>query len=291
MSVLSTLLVLVLPAMIGAPLLALLDRAGQGGFTVWLGRVGAGWLLGVPLCGAILRLFHGVAPMGLFSASILWLLLFAAALWMAWFLRERRVSTISRPGRGVRETFVPSGWNALCWLLLALLAAHWLLAAWQALWLPTLTWDAWTTWLGKPKAWSGADQLQGFQTLQAWSRNLGEGAPAALAPHYPESIPRYLLLLLSAHGQWSNAVSDLPWLLLLPAIAMALFGGCRRAGLGALPPMLVAYALLSLPLVDAHLALAGYLDLWIAALLALAALCLLRWRLSRDWSAEERGGG
>ena len=150
------------------------------------------------------------------------------------------------------------------------------------MWLPTLTWDAWTTWLGKPKAWSGAGELQGFQTLQAWSSNLGEGAPTALAPHYPESIPRYLLLLVSADGQWSNAVSDLPWLLLLPTIAMAIFAGCRRAGFGTAASMLVAYALLSLPLVDAHLALPGYLDLWIAALLALASLSLLRWRGSGD---------
>src|SRR5690606_38702793 len=96
------------------------------------------------------------------------------------------------------------------------------------------------------------------------------------------SIPRYLLLLVSAHGQWSDAVSDLPWLLLLPATAAALFFGCRRAGFVAAASMLVVYALLSLPLVDAHLALAGYLDLWIAALLALASLSLLQWRISGE---------
>lgn len=277
MSLLSTLLVLLLPTMVGAPLLGLLDRAGQRGAVVWLGRIGAGWLLGVPLCGAILRLFHGVEPMGLFSASIIWLLLLSAALWAAFILRERRnAGPVEAPS-------VPlGGWNALCWLLLILLAAHWLLAAMQALWLPTLTWDAWTTWLGKPKAWSGATELQGFQTLKAWADNLGEGAPAVLAPHYPESIPRYLLLLVSAHGQWSNPVSDLPWLLLTPMLALALFAGCRRSGFTSPFSMIMAYALLSMPLVDAHIALAGYLDLWLAALLALAAISLLRWRIAGD---------
>lgn len=274
MSLLSITLVLLLPALIGAPLLGLLDAAKRGNALAWMARIGAGWLLGVPLCGAALRLFGGVAPMGLFSAAIIWLLLLAAALWTAWFLREHRSMDHIDQGS--------SGWNALCWLLLALLAAHWLLAALQALWLPTLTWDAWTTWLGKPKAWSGAESLSAFQTLHAWSAAGGEGGPSALAPHYPESLPRYLMLLVSAAGGWSSAISHLPWLLLQPMVAISVYAGLRRGGGGAGLAMLATYALLSLPLVDAHLSLAGYLDLWMAALLALAALALWRWRLSGE---------
>ena len=273
MSALSVMLVLLLPALLGAPLLALLDGSRRGRVGYWAERIAGGWLLGVPLCGAMLRLFVSSPPMALFGASIVWLLVLAGAFWLLWWWRVRRI-----PASSVPATATFSGWNGLCWLLLILLVTHWLLAALQALWLPTLTWDAWTTWLGKPKAWSGADSLSSFQALQAWSAAGGEGGLTALAPHYPESVPRYLMLLVSAAGGWSSSTSHLPWLLLQPMIGVSVFAGLRRIGCQTWLALLGAYALLSMPLVDAHLSLAGYLDLWIAALLALAALALWRWR-------------
>jgi hypothetical protein len=44
----------------------------------------------------------------------------------------------------------------------------------------------------------------------------------------------------------------------------------------------LVYALVSLPLIDAHVALAGYADLWVAITLGLALLAWTRWLLFRE---------
>lgn len=46
--------------------------------------------------------------------------------------------------------------------------------------------------------------------------------------------------------------------------------------------MLLVYGLMSLPLLDAHAALAGYADLWLAAAFGMAILCWLRWIRQRN---------
>ena len=44
----------------------------------------------------------------------------------------------------------------------------------------------------------------------------------------------------------------------------------------------LVYALVSLPLIDAHVALAGYADLWVALTLGLATLAWTRWLIRRE---------
>ncbi|MGH8172195.1 MAG: hypothetical protein ACREPX_03550, partial [Rhodanobacteraceae bacterium] len=66
------------------------------------------------------------------------------------------------------------------------------------------------------------------------------------------------------------------------AFAFAAYGCWRAFALPAWMAMGLVYALVSLPLIDAHVALAGYADLWVAITLGLALLAWTRWLLFRE---------
>lgn len=263
------LLVLVVP---GAAVLWLaLGRPRGSGWSLLLGE---GWVLGALAAALATHLPGADAPASAFAGSLPWLLggaLVCAAL--AWWRRGPSAAAPSAfPGW-------PAGTGAarLWWALAALIAAHLLLAWHQAVLLPTVPWDAWSTWLGRARAWSGAETFLPLVTPEAWLQ--AEGAVrATLAPHYPTLVSRLAAWLASAAGGWSSAAVHAAWPALGLALAAALYGHLRRAGVTALAAMVAAFACVSLPLLDAHLALAGYADLWLSAAVAMAVLHGVHWR-------------
>src|SRR5690606_17556183 len=132
--------------------LAVLGRQQAWGWPLVLGE---GWVLGALVAGACTWLPGAAVPATSFLGSLPWLAVVAlAGLGVAWWRR-----------RGLRRSHGPNGpplegggaRGVVWWGLLALVVAHLLLALWQARLLPTVPWDAWTTWLGRARAWHGAD--------------------------------------------------------------------------------------------------------------------------------------
>ena len=75
---------------------------------------------------------------------------------------------------------------------------------------------------------------------------------------------------------------NLPSLLLAASLAVGVYGQMRYAGRGGLLSMAGAYATLSLPMLDTHVALAGYADFPLAVYYGLAAIALWQWSITRD---------
>jgi hypothetical protein len=73
-----------------------------------------------------------------------------------------------------------------------------------------------------------------------------------------------------------------PWLLMAVALSLAVYGALRDAGIRRLSALVGAYFVVSLPLLDTHVALAGCADLMLSGVYALAALALQRWAVGRD---------
>ena len=261
MSVLALLLVL-LPG--SALVLACLGRPGRGGAALLLGE---GWLLGAWLPGARV-------PAASFIGSLPWLGLVTVAALLAWWLR--RV-----PAQGPQATAAGDARGAPWWVLLGLVLLHLALAAWQARLLPTVPWDAWTTWLGRARAWSGADAFLPLLAPGEWLLADHE-ARATLAPHYPTLLSRFATWIASAAGGWNSAAVHLAWPALGAAMASGLYGHLRRAGATSLLAMAGTFACLSLPLLNTHLTLAGYADPWVAAALLFALMHWLHWRRARQ---------
>ncbi|HET7923883.1 MAG TPA: hypothetical protein VFL30_03240, partial [Rhodanobacteraceae bacterium] len=93
---------------------------------------------------------------------------------------------------------------------------------------------------------------------------------------YPEALGRLALWFASAWGDWNAGVVGAIWFALWVALLAAVHGGLRALGLARDRAVIAVYALGSLPLINVHVALAGYADLWIAALIALACLSWMR---------------
>ena len=168
------------------------------------------------------------------------------------------------------------------WLLLAWLALRFVLLGAEIAWLPLYPWDAWVEWATKTRVWYELGRIVPFVDASVWLSG-ASGAYFDAAPGYPATLPLLQVWSCIALGHWDDSAMNWPWLLMLIALTLGVFGALRDSGLPPLGALVGAYLVASLPLVDVHVALAGYADLMTAATYALAALALHRWTLRRDW--------
>lgn len=281
MSVVPVLLALLLPWSVGALLWRLcLPREAAPGRTCM--TLGAGYLVGFGLWGVALRGIGGDTPIaGLFARGSLWLLvavvlLLAASVWLAKTRRGIAVGAAAPPAKAVSRAH-----RTALIATLVLLLVFGLLILVQASALPSLAWDAWNAWQAKAKGWVQADAFLPPLGPNAWLAAESGTALGVIAPNYPDTLPRLAVWLASASGGWNEAAVHLLWPGLWLGLGLALFGYQRAAGVVPLQAGIVAGFVLTLPLVVAHAALAGYADLWVAGMLLLAFAQCERWLRTR----------
>jgi hypothetical protein len=91
------------------------------------------------------------------------------------------------------------------------------------------------------------------------------------------------LTWFAANAGWVEPWINTAWLGLWAGLLLAHYGQWRDFGLSRTHAIAGVYLLGSLPLLDAHVALGGYADLWVAALMSLAGHAWLRWRETREY--------
>jgi hypothetical protein len=259
-----------LPMLAGAALW-ILALGRPGGPAGWAAALGSGYLIGTIALGAAMSLGDGIAAAALRSGAIGGMAaLVATAGVVAW----RRQMPAVAPSRGA-----PVSRPEMLAILFAMvmLAAMAVLLASQSVLLPTLGWDAWNSWLAKAKAWHFATLLIPAQSFETWSSAASGTTIHVVGWPYPEALPRYAYWIALQAGSWNEAAIHFAWFGAWVALGAALFANLRLAGIGAAQSVLSAAAVLLLPMVTAHVALAGYADLWLAAMLLLATIHLYRW--------------
>jgi hypothetical protein len=277
MSAIALALALLLPTACGAGVWWLLLGRPRGAFG-WCAMLGAGYVVGCVGWGLVLTALGNVATPTLFARAAPWLSVALAALVVAaWRVAPHSDIPAGLPLRPTRLERV-LWWSAL--LILMLTAAS---IEIQATALPTLTWDAWNAWLAKSKAWYFAGQFVPALAFEPWAASAPNSAIANEAWAYPEALPRFALWLASAWGGWHEPAVHLAWPLLWAALGLACYGYQGLAGIRPTQALLTTAGLLTLPLLTAHSALAGYVDLWLAAMLVLAGVHWLRWYRRRGW--------
>ena len=170
---------------------------------------------------------------------------------------------------------------ALVALALATLAWRgWLLGS-EVSMRPTYPWDAWDAWAVKSKTWFLIGHYAAFVAPLEWLRSNAElfSGPAWA---YPSTLGWMQVYFASAAGGWTEPLVNLPWFALWIGMLLGHFGQWRALGVPWPRAALLVYALGSLPLLDSHVALAGYADLWIATLFGFAVLAWLRWQERRE---------
>jgi len=274
---------LALPLALGASALLVLDwprpANDAGGAAL---RCGYGYIVGALLLTSWMR---GLSLLDLrFSRmSISLPLLAVTAALIAWAARRGRVSLPAV--RSALTPLVPPclvGWQRVIWIvLIAWLVAHFALMAAEVAWRPLYPWDAWVQWATKARVWYELGHIAPFVRGDVWLAG-ADGAYFDASPNYPATVPLLQVWTCMALGRWDDSAMNWPWLAILAALVAAVYGALRGEGVAPLSALFGAYLLASLPLVDVHVALAGYADLPMGAVYTLAAIAFYRWAMRRD---------
>jgi len=241
----------------------------------WPTLLGYGYLAGVLCTTLVMRLLDVVGMrLGFLNIALALVLLIAIGIWAG----------RGMPWQGLR---MGEDWHGLAdWHkaafagLLGLVVIRLGGLGLEVIWQPLFPWDAWSQWATKARVWYEIGHLAPFVPSGRWLQMGGVFTDSA--PHYPPAIPLLQVWTSFGLGRWDDALMNLPWLMGAIALGMAFYGQARQWGIAPLFAMMFTYFLLSLPLLDSHVALAGYADLFMGAVYGLAALAFFHWARSRD---------
>ena len=251
--------------------------------------IGCGWFAGIFVLTLVMRAVSAAGvPLGIAAVGTP---LAIATVLLAWLAR-RQAST----GSGVRVLDHVralggqglDGWQKAAWLVLIgwLVLRFGLLFA-EVWWRPLYPWDAWTQWSTKARVWFELKTLVPFVTVSEWLNATVPGAYFDAAPHYPSTVPLFQVWAALLIGRWDDALVNLPWWVSGVAFAIAFHGALAGLGFARLVALVGTAMVMSLPILNAHIALAGYAELSMAAYLTLGTLAALRFLRKR--SAADAG--
>ncbi len=279
---------LALPWLLGIALLLALDwprsSAGDGDRSAGSAalRLGYGYFIGAL---ALTLWMHGLSAtgVGFGRISIGAPLLVAVVALFAWATRRHRISVAA--ARNATSALVRpplTRWQQWAWmLLLAWLSLRFASIAAEIMWRPLYPWDAWVQWATKARVWYELGRIVPFVRADVWL-SAATAVYFDASPDNPSTVPLLQVWSCVALGRWDDSAMNWPWLCMLLALTLAVYGSLRSAGLSWLGALIGAYLVASLPLLDTHAALAGYADLMLAGVYTCAALALHRWVLRRD---------
>jgi hypothetical protein len=242
--------------------------------------LGYGYLIGIQSTTFVIRLLDATG----IRLSLLNISLPLVGITILGWVFRRRLSEKKSPSRHAFSAFrIPCNGRTLAsavFLGLILLRTVTLgIEVWTR---PLFPWDAWTAWAQKSNVWFELRHLVPFVSPALWLKAGGESVFTGLAYDYPPTVPLIQVWSLLGLGHWDDALMNSPWLLCLISITLAFYGQARLWGIAPHICLGALYMLVSLPLLDAHVALAGYADLWMAGAYGLAAMAFLHWARSRD---------
>lgn len=280
MDALKTGLALLLPVALGCAWLRLLVPSQIPARAAMI--LGHGTLLGLLAVTGILRLLDAAGwPLNFYAAAALAIALTVPAL----VIGLRHPAGPAAHGRSTSTT----AWSQLslggrllfCALATLLLWRIGVLAV-EVFWRPLFPWDATMHWATKARVWFEHRALVPFTTEMEWLHTAGEGAYVDRHPFYPPAIPLLQVWMNLALERWDESLMNLPWLAAFCALGLCFFSQLRIANLSLPVAMAATYILLSMPLINIHVALAGYADLFLGATFACALMALHNWSVKRE---------
>ena len=149
-------------------------------------------------------------------------------------------------------------------------------------------WDAFTTWMYRPKAWVLDDHLTPIINAQTWIAEGGATGVPVYASHYPTLLSDIAAWVSALSGNWHVAAASLPWTAAVLALVASVWGLLHAAGTSWFIALFGAVIAISLPLLDMHAALAGYGDLWMALTSGVGLGLLLLWAQINEGATLQR---
>ena len=245
------------------------------GTAQWAGVVGYGYLAGMLLAGALTAALSSGDTQHAARHAGPALALIAITGWAwSWKFGAAKAALPS-------DTPLRSGHRLLFFFLIALLLIRAFVLL-DEVWLrPTFPWDAWAAWAVKPKSWYLLGYGEKYVSASVWLTQADSAVRTTVTWHYPTLLGWMQVWFASAAGAWNEPMVNLPWVGIWLALLLATYAQLRELRLAPLRALIATYALGSLPLLNAHVALAGYADLWLAALFGMAVLVWTIWLQQR----------
>jgi hypothetical protein len=249
--------------------------AAEDDLTPWALRIGYGYTVGALLLTLWMRAASAVG-VGFGRVSIALPLAVATAALFAFAWRRGRIAA---PSLAAFAT-LPRWQQVVAALLLVWMALRFGLLGAEIAWRPLYPWDAWIQWATKARVWYETGRLAPFVDPAQWLA--GASGYTDASPNYPATVPLLQVWTCVMLGAWNDSAMNWPWLALLLSLCIAIYGVLRGESVPPLAALIGAYLVASLPLLDVHVALAGYADLPQAVVYALAALATYRWCVRRQ---------
>ena len=146
------------------------------------------------------------------------------------------------------------------------------------IWLqPIISWDAWTTWAARARTWSILRELVPFVSQERWASDNLPGLYTIDAHQYPLTVSLIATWPNLAYGTWNESLANLPWLGAGLALGFGFYGQARIWGASALTALIFVWLVLSIPILDVHIGIAGYADIWVGVSFALGVIAFLAW--------------
>lgn len=147
---------------------------------------------------------------------------------------------------------------------------------------PLRAYDAWAHWATKARVWFDQGRIMAFVPPDVW---LARGDPALYTdtnPGHPGTIPLLQAWTATFLTGWNESLINAPWLAIAAALGVAFYAQLRHAGASAPMAMVGTWLLMSLPILDIHVRLAGAADIFMGAAYGMAAMATWRWSQTRE---------
>jgi len=264
-----------IPLLAGLPWLLLLERDAPEATGRWGIAVGYGYAAGLLSVVAGLRIAALLnLPLTFWAASMLPVVVGA----IGWIRYGRDIATLARAdfaGAASPWRQMPTPTRLVCAIALGIIALRFGTLALESVVRPIFPWEAVSGVAAKGRVWFESARLVPF---------VAPSAMMDLADVYTSadptglSVPSLLMVwTATAINGWLEGAVGFAWFGLGVALVSAFYGHLRRVGCGVAYSLVFSYVLISLPLIDAHIALAGAPQ-WIgAAGMGLAGCAFMRW--------------
>ena len=149
-------------------------------------------------------------------------------------------------------------------------------------------WDAFTTWMYKSKAWVLDNQLTPVINTDEWLVSQTTDSIPLHASRYPDFVSLVAAWTSSLTGTWQQSAASLPWAAAGLAALLGTWGLIKAAGFSTALAFIGSFMLASLPLLDMHIALAGYADIWMTLYSGVGLASLVVWATRRRGDQSAR---
>lgn len=160
--------------------------------------------------------------------------------------------------------------------IIGLISLHVYLITINLLLKPLFAWDAWATWSVKARTWFELKQIVDFVDRTTWLSHASNSSHVLDAWHYPDTVPLIQTWMALIINRWDDSLVNLPWLFCFLALALGFYGQLRLLGIPQIIKLIGVYLIISLPLINTHVAVAGYADLWLSTAYTFATLALIQ---------------